>query len=348
MKAAVLKGEGVVAVEEVAKPTPKAGEVLLKVDACALCGTDQRVLRGEKAIAVNIIGHEIAGTVVELGEGVEDVDVGGRYALQAVIGCGECPPCKANRQNLCDNTFTALGYAYNGGFAEYIIMPAKGVEQGCLIPIPDSMSAAVGTLLEPLSCSVNGLRCMPIEEMETVVIFGAGVIGVLNALVAHARGAKEVIVMNRTQPRLDIIKKLGLPIDHLVNLEENDPVEWIRNHTNGVGAGAVIISASEKALVPVGMNMLRRDGHLSLFAGMNKEEPMEPLNVNLIHYDELHLHGANSSVRRDYVEAAEMLADGRVDGDSLITHTFNLNDFKEAMATQLDRASGSMKVIIEP
>ena len=348
MKAAVIKGKGVVEVEEFPTPSPKAGEVLLKVDACALCGTDQRVLRGEKAISVQIIGHEIAGTVVELGAGVKGVKVGGRYALQAVIGCGHCPPCKANRQNLCDNTFTALGYAYNGGFAEYIIMPKAGVEQGCLIPIPDSMSAAVGTLLEPLSCSVNGLRCMPIEEMETVVIFGAGVIGVLNALVAHARGAKEVIVMNRTQPRLDIIKKLGLPVDHVVNMEENDPVEWIRKHTNGVGADAVILSASDKSLVPIGMKMLRRDGHLSLFAGMNKEAPMEPLNVNLIHYDELHLHGANSSVRRDYIEAAEMLTDGRVDGNSLITHTFKLADFKQAMATQLDRASGSMKIIIEP
>lgn len=348
MKAALIKGKGIVEVGEYPTPSPKAGEVLLKVDACALCGTDQRVLRGEKAISVQIIGHEIAGTAVKLGEGVKGVNVGGRYALQAVIGCGRCPPCKANRQNLCDNTFTALGYAYNGGFAEYIIMPKAGVEQGCLIPIPDNMSAAVGTLLEPLSCSVNGLRCMPIEEMETVVIFGAGVIGVLNALVAHARGAKEVIVMNRTQARLDIIKKLGLPVDHLVNLEENDPVEWIRKHTSGVGAGAVIISASEKSLVPIGMKMLRRDGHLSLFAGMNKAEPCELLDVNLIHYDELHLHGANSSVRRDYIEAAEMLSSGRIDGNSLITHTFKLADFKEAMATQLDRASGSMKIIIEP
>ncbi len=348
MKAALVKEKGLVEVEDVPKPSPQPGEVMLKVDACALCGTDQRVLRGEKAIDVQIIGHEIAGTVAAVGEGVKGVQAGERYAVQTVIGCGECPPCKAMRQNLCENKFKAIGYAFDGGFAEYMVMPKAGVDQGCLIPMPEDMTPAIGTLLEPLSCSINGLRCMPIEEMETVVIFGAGVIGALNALVAHARGAGEVIVMNRTRPRLDIMKKLGLPVDHLVNLEENDPVEWITEHTNGRKANAVILSASDKSLVPVGMNMLRRDGHLSLFAGMNKAEPCEWIDVNLIHYDELHLHGANSSVRRDYVEAVEMLSSGRIDGNSLITHTFKLDEFKEAMETQRDRASGSMKIIIEP
>lgn len=348
MKAALIKGKGIVEVGEYPTPSPKAGEVMLKVDACALCGTDQRVLRGEKAISVPIIGHEIAGTVAEVGEGVKGVKKGQRYALQTVIGCGNCPPCKAKRQNLCENTFTALGYAYNGGFAEYIIMPKAGVDQGCLIPMPNDMSAAVGTLLEPLSCSINGLRCMPIEEMEYVVIFGAGVIGVLNALVAKARGAKQVIIMNRTQPRLDLIKKLGLPVDHLVNLEENDPVEWIKKHTDGRGAHAVIISASVKPLVSIGLKMLRRDGHLSIFAGMNKADPIEPMDVNLIHYDELHVHGANSSVQRDYIEAAEMLEDGRINGEALVTHTFKLDDFMAAMEAQLDRAANSMKIIVVP
>jgi len=348
MKAAVIKKPGVIHVEEVPTPKPAAGEVLLKIEACALCGTDQRVLKGEKNVDVAIVGHEITGTVAEVGPGVKGVKTGDRYAVQTVIGCGECPMCKIAQQNLCEKGFKAIGYQYNGGFAEFMTMPKVAVDQGCLIPIRKDMSAEVGTLIEPLSCCVNGMRHIPMEKANHVLVFGGGIIGVLNSLVAKARGAKKVTIMDVSQERLDLHKKLGLPFDNFVNTAKIDPIQWVKDNTNGRGVDAVVVAASVKQLASLGLKLLARSGHLSVFAGMPKSDPIEPLDLNLIHYLEIHVHGANSSVRRDYVEAAKFLESGRIDGNRLVTHTYRLDEFNQAVATQSNPASGALKVIIKP
>ncbi|MBX3177214.1 MAG: alcohol dehydrogenase catalytic domain-containing protein [Candidatus Hydrogenedentes bacterium] len=347
MKAAVITAPGVIEIQDVPRPSPGRGEVLLKVGASALCGTDQRVLRGEKPVSVKIIGHEIAGVVQEVGPGVTGIAPGERYAVQTVIGCGECPPCHRHHQIRCLKGFKAIGYAWDGGFAEYMIMPREGVEQGCLIPIPDDMSDEVATLLEPLSCCINGLRFFPFEEMKHVVILSGGIIGVLNGLVARAWGAETITIMNRSQGRLDLIRELGLHFDHLVNTSTTDPVAWVKEHTDGLGVDGVVAAASAKELIPLGMNLLALGGHLSLFAGVAKDDPFEPIDLNQIHYRELHLHGANSSVRRDYEEAIRLIETGLIDPMPLITHRFALDQFNEAFKTQADPAIQSLKVVLQ-
>lgn len=348
MKAAVIKQPGIIVVEEFATPVPASGEVLLKVDACAICGTDQRVLKGEKPVDVPIVGHEISGTVVALGDGVSAVEMGARYAVQTVIGCGHCPMCDISRENLCENGFKAIGYQWNGGFAEYMIMPKIGVDQGCLIPVSDKMTDEEATILEPLSCCINGMRIIPLEEAQSVVVFGGGIIGVLNGLVAKARGAKSVTIMDVSQDRLDLLEKLNLPFDNYVNSGVVSPEEWVIENTNGRGVDVVVVAASVKSLVNQGMQLLARDGHLSIFAGMPKSDPTDVLDLNLIHYSELHIHGANSSVKRDYTEAERMISSGLIDCSALITHVFSLDEFNEAVAIQSNPKSGALKVIIKP
>ena len=349
MKAAVIKKPGTIVVEELATPKTKSGEVLLKVDACAICGTDQRVLKGEKAVDVPIVGHEIVGTVTEIGEGVsKNIKMGGRYAVQTVIGCGDCPMCAIGRENLCENGFKAIGYQWNGGFAEYMIMPEQGVSQGCLIPISDDMSDEVGTLLEPLSCCINGMRVIPLEDANHVIVFGGGIIGVLNGLVAKARGAKEVTIMDISQERLDLLAKLNLPFNNYVNSGTTDPEAWVKDYTNGRGVDVVVVAASVKSIVAQGMKLLARDGHLSIFAGMPKSDPTDTIDLNLIHYPELHIHGANSSVLRDYIDAEKYLSSGQINGKSLVTHVFELSNFLEAVDIQGDPKNGALKVIIKP
>ncbi|MFT5472330.1 MAG: L-iditol 2-dehydrogenase [Kiritimatiellia bacterium] len=348
MKAAVIKSPGVIAVEEVPTPKPAAGEVLLKVDMAALCGTDQRVLRGEKHVDVSIIGHEIAATVVALGKGAAPELLNTRVAVQTVVGCGLCRACRSHRQIFCSEGFKAIGYAWDGGFAEYMIMPRLAVEQGCLIPLPDDMSSAVGTMLEPISCCVNGLRHLPIESMQHVAIMGAGIIGVFNGLVAKARGAKTVSMINRSQPKLDLIKNLGLPFDHLINSSETDAVAWINEITAGRGVDGVVCSASAKSLVDPALHMLAMGGHLSLFAGFDKANPYESIDLNVIHYKELHVHGANSSVRRDYLDAIDLIESGGIDPEALATHTFALGDINDAIRAQADPDVDSLKILVKP
>ena len=348
MKAAVIKKPGTIVVEDVPQPKPAEGDVLLKVEACAICGTDQRVLAGEKHVDVPIVGHEITAIAVEVGKGVRDVRPGDRFAIQTVIGCGRCPMCAVHQENLCEKGFTAIGYQYNGGFAEYTVMPKVGVDQGCLIPLPKGLNAEEGTLIEPLSCCVNGMRPIPFEKLGKVAIFGGGIIGVLNGLVARARGAKEIAILDVSQERLDLHRRLGLPFDQWVNTAKNDPVEWVKQWTSGRGVDAVVVAASVTGLVPLGLQLLARSGHLSIFAGMPKSDCVRPIDVNVIHYREIHVHGANSSVRVDYLEAAGFLASGKINGKALVTHRFPLSQFNEAVKTQQNPAAGSLKVIILP
>ncbi len=348
MKAAVIKKPGLIVVEDVPKPAPGAGEVLLKIEACALCGTDQRVLSGEKHVDVNIVGHEITGTVAEVGSGVQKIKKGQRYIVQTVIGCGQCPMCKIHRENLCEKGFIAMGYQFNGGFAEYMVMPKVAVDQGCLIPIPADLAAETGTLIEPLSCCVNGMKYIPMEQTDHAVIFGGGIIGVLNGLVARARGAKRITIMDVSQARLDLLKKLGLPFDDFIDSRANNPADWVKSATGGRGVDAVVVAASVKALVGVGLTMLRRAGHLSIFAGMPKSDPVLPIDTNRIHYYELNLHGANSSSQAEYLKARDFLVSGKIDGRPLVTHRFGLDKFNEAVKTQADPACGSLKIVIIP
>ncbi len=348
MKAAVLAKPGEVFVREYPKPEPQEGEVLLKVNACALCGTDQRVLKGQKHVDVPVVGHEITGTVEAVGSHVKEIKPGERYAVQTVIGCGECPMCKIHRENLCENQFKAIGYQYNGGFAEYMIMPKEGVDQGCLIPIPEDMTDEVGTVLEPLSCCINGMRPIPFENAGHVVVFGGGIIGTLNGLVAKARGAREVTIIDISQERLDLLESLDVPFNNYVNSGNVNPQEWLNEYTQGRGVDVVVVAASVKSLVRTGLDLLSRDGHLSIFAGMPKSDPTDMLDLNQIHYRELHVHGANSSVQRDYFEARDLITSGKINVEPLITHTFPLNEFNRGFEVQSNPAAGAMKVIIIP
>jgi L-iditol 2-dehydrogenase len=348
VKAAVIKSPGVIVIQNVPTPEPAEGEVLLKIEMCALCGTDQRVLSGEKHVDVPIVGHEITARVQEPGRGVKGVKQGDRCVVQTVIGCGRCPQCKIHHENLCENRFKAIGYQFNGGFAQYMIMPKSGVDQGCLIPIPEELPAEAGTLIEPLSCCINGMNYIPMEDLDHVVVFGGGIIGVLNSLVAKARGASSVTIMDVSQERLNLHRKLGLSVDNLVNSREADPVEWVMDHTNGRGVGAVVVAASVKSLVPLGMKILAKGGHLSIFAGMPRSDPVESIDLNLIHYNEFNIHGATSSAYNEYLAARDILVSGKINGEQLVTHRFNLEDFNEAVRTQADPSTGALKVIIIP
>lgn len=348
MKAAVIKKPGLIATEQISIPEPKNGEVLLKINTCALCGTDQRVLNGQKHVDVPVVGHEIVGVVEKNGDNVEGIEPGERYAVQTVIGCNDCEMCLQNRQNLCEKGFKAMGYQYNGGFAEYMIMPENAVKQGCLIPVPEHMSDDEGTLIEPLSCCINGMRPIPFENTSHTLIFGGGIIGVLNGMLAKARGTKEVTIVDISGERLALLKKLELPFDNYVNSSETDIFNWVQKHTDKKGVDVVVVAASVKSLVKKGLKLLKRDGHLSVFAGMPKSDPVEDIDLNLIHYLELHIHGANSSVYRDYVEARDYLLSGKILGKKLVTHRFSLDDFNQAIDVQKSPSSGALKIIIDP
>jgi L-iditol 2-dehydrogenase len=348
MKAAVLAEEGHFEVREVEKPKCGYGEVLVKVGACAVCGTDLRIFRGQKRIDVPITGHEISGVVEEVDEGVQGLSIGNKVVVETVVGCGECDACRRGEENRCRRKYKAIGYQYNGGFAQFLLVPRNAVKQGCAIKIPDYLSFDEASIIEPFSCVINGWDPFKKHASRfTTVVVGAGIIGMLHVEYAKQKGAK-VILVNRTAPRLILAEKIGVPADVFVDASQSNPVERVRELTSGLGADVVICAASDKDVQKEALEMAAVDADVSYFAGIPKDDPYAALDTNLIHYNELHVHGANASNRRQYLEAVNLIASRKVDVKKLITHKFPLAEIEEAIRTLEDRSLNAIKVIIDP
>jgi L-iditol 2-dehydrogenase len=154
--------------------------------------------------------------------------------------------------------------------------------------------------------------------------------------------------MDVSEQRLDLHRRLRLPFDNLINSGKVDPKDWVKKQTHGRGVDAVIVAASVKPLVSLGMKLLAKGGHLSVFAGMPKSNPVDSIDLNLIHYNEFNIHGATSSARQEYLSARDYIVSGKIDGAQLVTHRFPLDEFREAVATQADPSTGALKVVIIP
>jgi len=348
MKAAIFAGKEKFEVREVDRPHCGEGEVLVRVRACAICGSDLRIFHGSKSIDVPITGHEISGTVEEVGKGVEGVSVGDRVVIETVVGCGECDACRRGEENRCLNKYKAIGYQYNGAFAQFILIPNEAVKQGNVIEVPDSISFDEAAIVEPLSCVLNGWE--PFKKRSegfTTVVMGAGPIGMLHSEYAKSLGSR-VILVNRTAPRLRLAEKIGLSADVVVDASECDLVERVIELTDSVGANAVICAASSKEIQEQALEMAAVDADVSYFAGISKDDPLAMINTNLLHYKELHVHGANASNRRQYLAAVDLIASGKIGVKKIITHRFPLGKIEEAIRTAEDRSMNALKVIVDP
>ncbi|MCX8170989.1 MAG: alcohol dehydrogenase catalytic domain-containing protein [Candidatus Bathyarchaeota archaeon] len=348
MKAAFLVGREKFEVREVDVPRCGPGEVLVRVKACAVCGTDLRIFRGEKRIDVPITGHEISGIVEEMGEGVDGLSVGDKVVIKTVIGCGECDACRRGEENRCRRKYKAMGYQYNGGFAQFILVPREAVRQGCVIKVPENVSFEEATIVEPFSCVINGWY--PFRKREpgfTTAVLGAGIIGMLHVEYAKLKGSK-VILINRTSPRLILAKKIGSSADEFIDASQYDPVKKVKELTGGLGADVVICAASSKDIQREAIEMAAVDADISFFAGLPKDDSNVLLDSNIIHYNELHIHGANASNRSQYLEALDLIASGKVNVKKFITHKFPLEKLAEAMRCLEDRSMNAIKIIVDP
>lgn len=345
MRAAVFSGPNQVEVREV--PTPKAGngELVVRVRACAICGTDLRIITGRKTRGVrapSILGHEISGEVAEVGTGAENFAVGDRVAIANVIPCGRCYPCQNGMENACENR-QALGYEFDGGFAEYVRIPAAALESGNIFKIPENLSFEEASLAEPLGCVLNGQEKLDLRPGATVVVIGAGPIGLMHVKLAKLAGARRVIVSEPLDNRRAMALASGA--DQVVDPRAEDLVSTVRRSTGGLGADACVLAIGVPALVNVGLSLLRRGGVLDLFAGFEGQGE-STIQANLIHYNELTVRGATACSRSQYQRALGFIASGQVDVQGLISHRFSLDDFSSAVAAA---ASGSgMKVVVAP
>lgn len=343
MKAAVLTAPNDLDLRIEADPAPADGDVLIRVRAATICGTDIRIFRGKKTAGIrypSVLGHEFAGEIIDTG-GHGGLAVGDRVGLCPFISCGHCKPCKTGRENLCSSGL-AVGYEIDGAFAEIIRIPAQAVEAGNLRKLPDHMSYEQAALVEPLSCVMNGQNKVGLSSADSVVVLGAGPIGLLHVALARMRGATRIISSDPTPHRREAALKAGA--DVAIDPTSEDAVARVMEETGGNGADVVICAIGIPALARQATDMAAFGGRISLFAGFSAGESAD-MDVNAIHYRELVVTGAFGLSRKDYDRAFDLIATGRLDLNGMITHRYTLDDIHKAFATA--ESGDAIKVVIQ-
>ncbi len=346
MKSAFLIGPQQFEIRQGPEPAAPEGGLVLKTEACGVCGSDLRRWReGPPAGVAGIVqGHELAGTVVAVGRGVTYYKVGDRLALAPDIHCGRCYYCQRGLFNLC-NDLRLLGITpgYPGGFAEKVVLSREVLDNGIAHPMPDGLPFAEGALAETLSSVLACHDKAATSLDDTVVVMGSGPIGCLHIAVAKARGAR-VIVSEPNETRREVATRFGP--DATVDPFGEDLAARVREMTGGVGADITICANPVAATQTQAVEITRKAGRVVLFGGLPKTSPMASLNSNLIHYGEIEVVGSFSYHPTYHALALDLLQRRLIPADRLITHTFNLDEIGRAFETA---ASGEgLKVIVTP
>lgn len=345
MKAVVLAGPNDFKPQMIEKPVIADNEILMKMVKAAICGTDIRILEGKKTKDVrypSVIGHEMCGTIEEVGKDVTGYKVGEKISVANVIPCGHCDSCLNGRENACMNR-TALGYQYDGGFAEYVRIPQSCIAAGNVVKLPETVSFTAGALIEPLSCCIRGLKNTGTGFNDTVLIVGAGPIGLMHLQLSKIAGASKVIVSEPNEFRRKKSEILGA--DVIVNPVEEDIKEIVMKETNGLGVDRIILAIGVPAIVDSTIKLCKKGGTICLFAGFAGTGECK-IEANTIHYNEINVCGSTAYKRSDYLAAAEMVKTGKINLDEIATHTYKLDDFNAAY--EMNKSGAGLKIMIEP
>ncbi|MGD7731670.1 alcohol dehydrogenase catalytic domain-containing protein [Propionibacteriaceae bacterium G57] len=344
MTAAVLSGIDDLALKRVPRPEPGPGEVLLRMEANTICGTDLRIISGAKTSGVRhgvVMGHEFAGRVEAVGEGVEGVPVGAQATCSIVLSCNHCPNCLNGREHLCEN-LRLFGYSIDGGMAEYMLVPREAMQNGNLVVVENELPATLLALTEPVSCVINGANQVRVQPGDSVVVLGTGPIGLLHIALAKLAGATKIFASGRAG-RLE--PALALGATEAFDLTGEALTREVLARTGGRGADVVIVAVGDLALANQALQLAAIGGRVNYFAGFPKGS-MAEMDPNIIHYNELVVSGGSNARRTDVRRAVELLSSGRLDVSSLVTHTFPLSDLDGAIAAVRDRAG--LKVAVLP
>lgn len=349
MQAAVFLGREHIEVQEVPIPECSAHELLLRVELTGICGTDVKTYyqgaRG-KLKPPHIIGHEVVGTVVEVGSQVTGYAEEDQVALATEVGCGHCDWCRQGLYKFCEDG-GPIGWLYAGSFTEYMRVPEPALRQGNAIRLPKEVPFEEGVFLEPLACCLNGQRFLQIGAGDTVVVMGAGSIGCIHAKLARLAPIDKLILVNATsEARLEMARRAGVQADAYVTATREDPVCLVLEETDGRGADVVIVAAPSLVAQEQALQMAARHARVSLFAGLPKGSRPVSYDTNAIHYREISIFGAFSSSLADFLAARRLIASGRLTLAPLITHRFPLSEVVKAIETV--RAGQALKAVLDP
>jgi L-iditol 2-dehydrogenase len=345
MRAAVFEDIEKMVVKEVETPKVDHNSLLVRVRACAVCGSDIRIYHygNPRVKPPQIIGHEIAGDVVEVGSQVKRFKQGDRVAIGADVPCGECAFCRDGMGNNCAINY-AMGYQFPGGFAEYLLVDPLVIRYGPIHKIPDNLDYDEAAIAEPLACCINGLELAWVSLGDIVVIIGAGPVGCMMAELARYMGARKVIVSQRSKTRLEMARNYD--IDVLISATEEDFTQRVMEETDGLGADVVVTACSSLEAQAQAIPVIKNRGRINFFAGLPKGADPLILDTNIIHYKECYLFGSHGSTPRHHRMALELLASGRIKARKFISHRFGLDQIMDAF--NMVESRQGMKVVVNP
>lgn len=346
MKAAVYRGVNDVRLEEVPVPEIAAGEILVRVHTCGICGTDLKKIASGSHSAPRIFGHETSGVVAKIGDGVKKFSVGDRVVVFHHIPCGKCYYCRHKTFAQCE-TYKKVGCTAGfepsgGGFAEYVRVMDWIVTQGT-VRIPDSVSFEQACFVEPANTCIKGIETLQLQPGETVLVIGQGPIGLILAVLAKRAGAR-LITTDLYSSRLTMASSFGL--NQTVDASKADAVKAVREMTDGRGADAVILAVGGNSLIRPAMDAARPGGRVLLFAQtVRGEATIDPAAVCVDEKTLLGSYSASVDVQEDSVR---FVMNREMDLERLISHRFPLEKSVEALNLAAHPQPDSMKILIQP
>ncbi|MDB5077539.1 MAG: putative arabitol-phosphate dehydrogenase [Chloroflexi bacterium] len=341
MKAVVktAPGEGNVSLQDIAEPMPPAGHVLIAVQAAGICGTDIHIYHDEfRSWPPVVLGHEVSGRIVALGEGVTTVSEGDRVTTETYFStCGVCRFCRDGRVNLCLQR-RSIGSAVNGGFTSLLVVPARNVH-----PLPDTVSFRAGALVEPLACVVHGVLDAPkVSPNDLAVVAGPGAIGLLTLQVLRAAGVRVIVIGTAGDAhRLELAQTLGA--EATFKVDQDDFRGAIEEQTNGLGADLVYECSGAGPAARDLLTLVRRGGQYAQIGLFGKPVAWD---LDQVCYKELSVSGSNASVPSAWRRALDLLSRGDVQVEPLISHVYPLADWREAFETVERRIA--LKTLLSP
>jgi L-iditol 2-dehydrogenase len=345
MQAVVYYAPGDIRVEERPEPAATDDNLIVQVRGCCLCGTDLKLatIGNPRCHPPRIVGHEMVGQIVHLGSQVRSFALGDRVTLATTIACGTCPYCARGLGNLCPNA-KPISYDFDGAFAPYLAIPPLAVAGGNVIRVPDNVPDDAATLSEPLSCALNAQELAGVQTRDRVVIIGGGPLGALHAELAKALGASDVMVIQRSEPRLSLLRQLHDV--HVIDGAHEDVTAVVRQRTDGLGADVVINCAPSREAHDQAIGLARKGGAISLFASLPKGASDITLDSRTLHYGELRVVGASDSRPEHVARVVGLMAEGKIDWERLITHRLPLAEIHAGLA--LMQYKQSLKVLMYP
>jgi L-iditol 2-dehydrogenase len=347
MRAAVYRGVNDVRLEEVPVPQIGAGELLIRVHTCGICGTDLKKISTGSHSAPRIFGHETTGVIVGTGAGVRNYKVGDRVMVFHHVPCRDCYYCRHKVFAQCP-TYKRVGATAGyepsgGGFAEYVRVMDWIVAHGGVVQIPDNVSFEQASFIEPVNTCMKGMEGLRLNRGETVLVIGQGPVGVILAVLARRCGAR-VITSDLFPQRLTIAKTFGL--NDTIDASTSDTVTTIRKMTEGRGADAVVLAVAGSGLIRPAMDAARPGGRVLLFAQTQRGEAViDPASVCV---DEKSLLGSYSASVDLQEESARFVLNREVDLERLISHRYPLSESIDALHLAAHPKPDSMKVVIQP